>query len=72
MQLGHNDSQVRHQPQPVMLMLKHFIVQVACGSYHTLCLTREGAIWGFGKNRNGQIGAVGTLIRLLYYKSRVY
>jgi alpha-tubulin suppressor-like RCC1 family protein len=39
-----------------MLLLKHFIVQVACGSYHTLCLTREGVVWGFGKNKNGQIG----------------
>ncbi|SJM88458.1 related to protein FMP25, mitochondrial [Zygosaccharomyces bailii] len=32
------------------------IKQVACGNYHTLARDAEGRIFGFGVNRNGQLG----------------
>ncbi|PSK42595.1 Protein FMP25, mitochondrial [Elsinoe australis] len=37
--------------------LKGFeIAQVACGDYHSLCLDKEGRVFGFGDNSSGQLG----------------
>jgi alpha-tubulin suppressor-like RCC1 family protein len=33
----------------------HDVVQVACGGDHTLVLLRNGSLYGFGKNANGQV-----------------
>ena len=30
--------------------------QVACGGDHTVVLLRNGSLYGFGKNQNGQLG----------------
>ena len=32
------------------------IKQISCGSYHTLALTEQGEIYGWGDNRFGKIG----------------
>ena len=33
------------------------VVQVACGSHHSLCLTSDGDIFSWGQNNCGQIGS---------------
>ncbi|GAV54777.1 hypothetical protein ZYGR_0AS01000 [Zygosaccharomyces rouxii] len=35
---------------------KRNILQVACGDYHTLARDAEGRLFGFGINKNGQLG----------------
>ncbi|KAF2149917.1 RCC1/BLIP-II [Myriangium duriaei CBS 260.36] len=37
--------------------LKGFEVQhIACGDYHSLCVDKEGRVFGFGDNSSGQLG----------------
>jgi len=31
--------------------------QVVCGWHHTMCIKRDGTLWGFGSNSGGQLGA---------------
>lgn len=47
------------QNLPVMIKgdLKDTTVTfVACGGYHTVCITNEGYAYSWGNNRNGQLG----------------
>lgn len=37
-------------------VLDSTIVQVECGSEHTLILTKSGSVWSFGWNEHGQLG----------------
>jgi alpha-tubulin suppressor-like RCC1 family protein len=37
-------------------LAKKRVVQAACGEAHTLCLTDEGEVYGWGWNSNGQLG----------------
>ncbi len=39
-----------------VLLYNQSVVQVACGNYHSLALTRNGTIWTWGQNTNGQLG----------------
>eukprot|EP01083_Nonionella_stella_P026604 73275_1 len=41
-----------------------FITDVACGSWHTLLLSENGDVYGFGKNMFGQLG-FGTQVQYL-------
>ncbi|XP_044718982.1 regulator of chromosome condensation (RCC1) repeat domain-containing protein [Hirsutella rhossiliensis] len=36
------------------------IVKVACGSYHSFALDKDGNVWGWGLNNFGEIGAEGN------------
>ena len=38
-------------------LLGRKVVQVACGSHHSLCLTADGDIFSWGQNNCGQIGS---------------
>jgi len=38
-------------------LLGRKVVQVACGSHHSLCLTSDGDIFSWGQNNCGQIGS---------------
>ena len=58
-QLGVCDDEAEErQPLPVLLEpcsgLK--VERVACGYDHTVLVTREGALWTFGHNANGELG----------------
>ena len=33
------------------------VIEVACGSHHSLALTRDGEVYGWGQNTCGQVGA---------------
>ena len=35
---------------------EHRIIKVACGGYHTLALTQENELFGFGSNVSGECG----------------
>ena len=47
-------------------LLGRKVVQVACGSHHSLCLTADGDIFSWGQNNCGQIGS-GTTTNQRYY-----
>ncbi|XP_062621584.1 probable E3 ubiquitin-protein ligase HERC1 [Saccostrea cucullata] len=44
------------QPQEVTSLSGYFIEDVVCGAEHTLVLTSEGDVWGWGNNSEGQLG----------------
>ncbi|KAJ7393514.1 Protein rcc2 [Desmophyllum pertusum] len=55
-QLGHGDM-VRCDKPKIIDSLKHYtIVQASCGKAHTLVLTAEGILFGFGGNKMAQLG----------------
>ncbi|XP_068631040.1 probable E3 ubiquitin-protein ligase HERC4 isoform X2 [Battus philenor] len=43
-------------PQQITSLSGVPIALVACGSYHTFVLSKSGAVFGWGKNNNGQLG----------------
>mmetsp|Transcript_34656 Transcript_34656/g.53034 ORF Transcript_34656/g.53034 Transcript_34656/m.53034 type:complete len:151 (+) Transcript_34656:6645-7097(+) len=43
-------------PQKIESMVGLNVVQIACGETHSLCLTKEGQIWGWGLSMYGQLG----------------
>jgi alpha-tubulin suppressor-like RCC1 family protein len=46
-------------PQEVLGSSK--IVQVACGDYHTMCLTQNGQVYAWGGTLHGKVGGSSTL-----------
>ncbi|XP_029169078.1 LOW QUALITY PROTEIN: uncharacterized protein LOC114939022 [Nylanderia fulva] len=56
-----------YDPHPFKIIINKTIVKVACGFEHTLVLSNEGKIFGWGKNNKGQIGDP----RCLFYYSPV-
>jgi alpha-tubulin suppressor-like RCC1 family protein len=55
-QLGRGDTTRRYAPVPVVALDGKIIVDVASGNSHVLALTREGAVYAWGANRDGQLG----------------
>jgi len=55
--LGHGDNESRFDPKRVaMLQDSRFIVQIACGGYHSAALDSNGRVWTWGDGVNGQLG----------------
>lgn len=50
------DRVEKRKPRILKSISPHFVVQVACGSMHTLILTRGGKIFSWGDNQYGQLG----------------
>jgi len=63
-QLGLGDETNRLSPTLVGIGESQ-VLTVACGSVHTLAVTRDGALWTFGKGRNGALGHKGHNNRLV-------
>ena len=43
--------------KPIVIDIENkMIIQISCGSVHTLILTSDGMVYGWGRNRFGQIG----------------
>ncbi|CAN0164477.1 unnamed protein product [Ectocarpus sp. 6 AP-2014] len=52
--LGHRESTWQGGQVPDLAGKR--IIQVACGSYHTISLDDEGRVYPFGRNNHGQLG----------------
>lgn len=55
-QTGHGERANVKFPKRIDHPLVKDIVQVACGSKHTMAITRSGTVIAFGANRHGQCG----------------
>ena len=43
-------------PQPIATLSGHFIEDIAVGAEHTLAVTSNGDVFGWGNNADGQLG----------------
>ncbi|XP_054158787.1 uncharacterized protein LOC128957096 [Oppia nitens] len=62
-QLGIGNSIKQKFCRPIKIQItenNHLISDVNCGSYHTLVLTQNNELYGWGSNRFGQIGSRDT------------
>ena len=55
-QLGLSKNNQLNTIVPEKLPCINNIIQVACGSEHSVCLDNKGQVWGFGYNLCGQLG----------------
>jgi alpha-tubulin suppressor-like RCC1 family protein len=55
-QLGHSDNRVHNKPGLVASLSHIQLLQVACGSSHTLFLDTAGCVYSVGHGDNGQLG----------------
>ena len=62
--LGHGDPGDRLIPAPVAALTGVQVQNVACGDSHCLVVAREGKLFTFGRNQNGQLGLGDTEDRL--------
>ena len=53
---GHGTADSIPVPRWVRSLAHTMILQAACGSEHMLCLTRDGAVYSWGSNRDGCLG----------------
>ena len=52
---GHSDSvRFTNQPQPVAALSGHFIDDISVGAEHTLAVTSNGDVFGWGNNEIGR------------------
>ncbi|POM68765.1 Regulator of chromosome condensation (RCC1)-like protein [Phytophthora palmivora] len=54
--LGHGDMRDRAVPRKVMSLLRESVIGASCGGAHTAVLTTKGAVFTFGRGRNGRLG----------------
>ncbi|XP_073943044.1 HECT and RLD domain containing E3 ubiquitin ligase 4 isoform X2 [Choristoneura fumiferana] len=60
-QLGSNlGPQVQDKPKIVKMLATKNVIQIACGSYHSIALTNNGDLFAWGANSHGQCG-LGTM-----------
>ena len=62
--LGTGDPGDRHAPTPVEALRGVAVEHVACGDSHCLVVARDGTLFSFGRNQNGQLGLGDTEDRL--------
>ncbi|XP_062502411.1 uncharacterized protein LOC134179509 isoform X2 [Corticium candelabrum] len=55
-QLGHSDTRVYNQPCLVQYLSHIQLLQVSCGSCHTLFVDTAGYVYSVGQGDNGQLG----------------
>lgn len=55
-QIGAPETETYKYPQLVNSLKEINIVDVACGDEHTVCVSSEGKVYGFGKNSHYQLG----------------
>lgn len=52
------DTRRVHTPRVVQALMKHHIVSVACGAFHTLATNVNGHVFAWGSNTRGQLGFI--------------
>mmetsp|Transcript_30091 Transcript_30091/g.39615 ORF Transcript_30091/g.39615 Transcript_30091/m.39615 type:complete len:639 (-) Transcript_30091:210-2126(-) len=60
-QLGIGSRENQWRPKLISDLQDKFIVDVACGCYHTVVLSKEGKVYPFGRNNHGQLGTNTTV-----------
>ncbi|KAL5966882.1 RCC1 domain-containing protein 1 [Taenia solium] len=55
-QLGHGDLETRMTPELIAALTPVTVTAIACGSWHSVCLTDTGDIYTWGSNEFGQLG----------------
>jgi RCC1 and BTB domain-containing protein len=55
-QLGNGTQINEYKPKLINALLDKNVVQIVCGYYHSLVLTKSGDLYGFGNNSYGEIG----------------
>ena len=65
-QLGLGDTETRHKPTEIVSLTQREMVQIECGGSHTTVLTKDGKVWCFGNNNNGQCGVELSSILLFF------
>jgi alpha-tubulin suppressor-like RCC1 family protein len=55
-QLGNGTLNNENKPKVINALFYENVVQIACGSYHSLVVTKTGDLYGFGNNDEGEIG----------------
>jgi len=55
-QLGHGDTIRCNRPKVIESLKTYTVVQASCGKAHSLVLTAEGILFGFGDNKMSQLG----------------
>ncbi|XP_057972443.1 ultraviolet-B receptor UVR8 isoform X2 [Malania oleifera] len=56
-QLGHGDFNDHLIPQKLKALHEHFITQISGGWRHTMAVTSDGKLYGWGWNKFGQVGS---------------
>ncbi|XP_063224238.1 RCC1 and BTB domain-containing protein 1-like isoform X3 [Bacillus rossius redtenbacheri] len=56
-ELGNGTTNQLLVPSPVAAMSCKEVVDVSCGSHHSLALTRDGEVFAWGQNNCGQVGS---------------
>lgn len=54
--LGHGSCSDCFVPHPIKALAGKKVINVACGDTHSIAMTSDGALYGFGRNLNGQLG----------------
>uniref|UniRef100_F6YMX2 RCC1 and BTB domain-containing protein 1 n=1 Tax=Ciona intestinalis TaxID=7719 RepID=F6YMX2_CIOIN len=60
MQLGNGGTSPGTSPSLLSRNISNKVVQIACGSHHSMALTTEGEVYTWGYNNCGQIGSGST------------
>lgn len=64
-QLGLGDHKDKASPQLVTHLKEEPVKAVVCGQYHSLALTAKGDVYGWGYNRNYELGVGDNMDRVL-------
>ncbi|KAH9283973.1 RCC1 domain-containing protein 1 [Echinococcus granulosus] len=54
--VGHGDLETRTSPELIAALTPVTVTAIACGSWHSVCLTDTGDIYTWGSNEFGQLG----------------
>lgn len=55
-QLGLGNTQNSKHPKLIIFPEITQIISIKCGDAHVICIDNTNSCWGFGKNKNGQLG----------------
>ena len=55
-QLGVGDRDPRHKPRYIPRLQNDSVIQITCGKFHSLALTKESVVYAWGSNEQGQLG----------------
>jgi len=64
-QLGVGDHKDKNSPQLISYLQEERVVQVAAGQYHALAVTARGEVYGWGYNRDYELGVGDNMDRVL-------